>query len=72
MTESTFIRDLRIARGITQKELANELNVTQSIISFWETGSKFPSTKNLVGLAKALNCTADDLLMQSQHEAGNG
>ncbi len=47
--------------GITQSELARLLGVTQANISAWENGTALPSASKLPELAKALNCTIDEL-----------
>ena len=45
---------LRIERGLTQKELAERMNTTQSVISRLESGSANPSLATLKRLADAL------------------
>ena len=35
---AAFITQLRKERGLTQKELADRLNVTDKAVSKWETG----------------------------------
>ncbi len=47
---------------LTQKQLAQQMNLTQCMISEYETGKSFPSIKNLPGLAIALNTSVDYLL----------
>lgn len=36
------IKELRVSLGITQKKLAELMNVTVSTVSFWETGRRNP------------------------------
>ncbi len=45
----------RIKRGLTQKELAERMNTTQSVISRLENGSANPSLATLKRLANALD-----------------
>ena len=46
-----FIAELRRERGMTQKELAARLNVTDKAVSKWETGKGFPDIKLMEPLA---------------------
>lgn len=41
-------------RGMTQKQLAEELGVVPSAVAMWETGDSTPTTKNLDALARHL------------------
>ncbi len=52
----------RKLNNITQKELANELNITQSTISEYEKGHKIISTPILYSISKKYNISADYLL----------
>lgn len=47
----------RIQKGITQKQLANMVNVTQAYISYIENGFKIPSNKVLKSICKQLDIT---------------
>ena len=47
--------------GMTQKELANVLKVTQTAVSQWERGEYHPSYKASSKLAKALGMSERDL-----------
>jgi transcriptional regulator with XRE-family HTH domain len=52
----------RKATGYTQKELAENIGITQALISKYETEKLKLSAEILLKLAKALNVSADDLL----------
>lgn len=56
------IRELRIASGMTQTELANAINSTQQSLTEWETGKKEPRTAMLVAMADLFNVSVDYLL----------
>lgn len=56
------IQSLRKARGWTQKELAQRLNVTDKSVSKWERGLNYPDMAMLEPLAKALDTTVVELL----------
>ncbi|MBU8544785.1 MULTISPECIES: helix-turn-helix domain-containing protein [Roseomonadaceae] len=49
-----YFRDVRLARGLTQRELANLTDVTISAISSIEVGRSFPPPARCVVLADAL------------------
>lgn len=53
---------LRKERGITQKELASELGVTQSHVSEWERGNLRLHGELIARLARILGVSADELL----------
>jgi transcriptional regulator with XRE-family HTH domain len=53
---------LRLARGLTQTELADKIRSSQRAISSYETVLDFPPTPVVIELAKALGVSADELL----------
>ncbi len=57
-----YIQNLRKAAGMTQKELAEKLNVSFQAVSKWERGDSLPDTSLLLPLCDLLNTTADRLL----------
>ncbi len=57
-----YIQSLRKAAGMTQKELAEKLNISFQAVSKWETGESLPDTGVLLDLCDILNTTADKLL----------
>lgn len=60
------IKHLRERLGITQAVLAERLNVSQSTVGMWEAGLNIPKAINLPDIAKALDCTIDDLFEKEQ------
>ena len=58
----TKIKELRMKAGLSQKDLAIEMNVAQPTASGWENGTKFPSSSKLKKLATLLNTSIDELL----------
>ncbi len=58
------IRAIRKEKGLTQKDMATSLNVQQSTVSMWETGESKPRADMLIAIAKYLDCTVDELLVQ--------
>ena len=62
MRMKTNIRQIRKARGLTQKQLADIIDVSESIISQYENGRKSPSNETLLKLGEALDCSVSDIL----------
>ena len=61
-TTGRFIAELRKQRGLTQKELAEQLMVTDKAVSRWETGKGLPDTSLLKPLAELLGVSVGELL----------
>lgn len=57
-----FIAQLRKELGLTQKELAEKLEVTDKAISRWETGKGLPDTSLLKSLAEIFGVSVGELL----------
>ncbi len=53
------IREIRISKGLTQKQLANLLNTSQSTISSYEKGNTMILTSFLYELSKRLHVSMD-------------
>ena len=51
----TFIRMLRKGKNLTQRELAEQLHITDRAVSKWERGLCAPDLSLLEPLAEALN-----------------
>ena len=64
-----FIAQLRKEQELTQKELADKLNVTDKAVSKWETGKGFPDVKLLEPLAQALGVSLVELMQGRRQEA---
>ena len=52
-----LIRELRKEKGLTQRELAERLHVTDRAVSKWERGLCAPDVSTLTPLAEALGCS---------------
>jgi transcriptional regulator with XRE-family HTH domain len=66
------LRELRIARGMTQGELARQSLVTLSYISRLENGGAAPGIDLVAQLAEALGTTIADLLpAQTPHDTAD-
>lgn len=69
LEENTMIKDLpqklktlRTKYGYSQKQVADKVGVSPSIISGYETGERTPSTEILLSLSNLFNCSVDFLL----------
>ena len=62
MTLGERIAALRSARGMSQGELAEKLNVSRQSISKWETGASIPELDNLIQLSGLFHVTLDELV----------
>jgi transcriptional regulator with XRE-family HTH domain len=67
------IRRFRIAKGLTQAELAGKIGVPQQTITYYEVRGVSPPPKLLVGIADALDVSTDILLGRKKgSECGAG
>ena len=55
------IRELRQRAGLTQAEVAVEMNVDQSAVSRWESGECRPCRKYHKQLAELLHCEVEEI-----------
>ena len=55
------IREIRRAKKITAKELADLVNVAESTMSLYETGKREPDFKTLLAIAEQLGVSVNDL-----------
>ena len=58
------MKEMRKRSGMTQKEVAQQIGVTQGAVWQWESGMVMPTAVNLQKLAATLNCTVDELLQK--------
>ena len=56
------IKELRIARNMSQVELAHRLNVTKQSVSNWENDNIQPSIEMLIKLSRVFSVSTDYLL----------
>ena len=56
------IKELRIAKGYTQKKLAEELGQAQTTIFYWEQNKQEPNISSLKKLCETFEVSADYLL----------
>ena len=66
-----LIKDLRENKGLTQKELAENLGVSDKAVSKWETNRGLPDISIIEDLAKALGISLAELLTGDLKTNGN-
>ncbi len=57
-----MLKSLRIKAGLTQKQLAEKLGITSSVVSYYELSERNPSPEILVKLSHIFHVTTDYLL----------
>ena len=69
-TLGAFVARVRTARGLTQRQLAERLYVSDKTVSKWERGLSLPSVPLLVPLAGALGLSISELMAceEAPHE----
>ena len=56
------LKELRLKSGLTQKQLADRLGLTKSVISYYELQERYPSPDILMKLSTIFDVTTDYLL----------
>jgi len=69
-TIGKFIAVLRKANGMTQKELAEKLNVSDKAVSRWEREESLPDLTLIPVIAELFHITADELLRGERRSVG--
>ncbi|EAE7186012.1 helix-turn-helix domain-containing protein [Vagococcus fluvialis] len=58
----TYIKNQRIIKGKSQKDMANHLGIRRQSISRWENDLAFPSLEHLYELSEFLEVSMEDIL----------
>lgn len=56
------LRLMRMRRAISQKQLAERLNVAQQTVASWEIGTRYPAIDRLFDIARVLECRPAELV----------
>jgi len=62
MKFADIIKELREEKGLSQKQLAEKLNISQSAIAKWELSKTEPTAKALLLLSDFFDITVGQLL----------
>ena len=68
MTLGSKIKKLRNSKGLTQKDLADQVHVTFQTVSKWENDENEPDISTLRELARLFDCSMDYLLSEDEVE----
>jgi transcriptional regulator with XRE-family HTH domain len=60
------MRKHRLAAGMTQRQVAREVDVSESVVAHWERGSQRPTVERAAALARALGTTPTYLTTHDQ------
>ena len=69
MTFPENLQFIRSRAGLTQEQLAEQLNVSRQTVSKWESGSSFPEMDTLIRICDLYNTDLDTLLRNSVEAA---
>ena len=58
-----FIKSLRKENSLTQREVAERLNVSEKTVSKWETGNGMPEVSIMLPLFKLFGISINELLI---------
>lgn len=56
-----FLKRYRKKANLTQKQIADKLNISVSLYSRWENDKRVPDAYQLLDLSNVLGCTPNDL-----------
>ena len=61
------LKELRLENDLTRQQLADNLNVSVRLLSYWENGERECNFDMLIALSKVLNCSIDYLLGNTEN-----
>lgn len=56
------LKELRMSQKMTQQQLADRIGVAKSVVSYYESGDRYPSYDVLVRIAHVFHTSTDYLL----------
>ena len=56
------LKELRLSKNLSQKDLGEQIGTTYSAISYWENGVNEPKICHIIALCSFFDVTADYLL----------
>ena len=62
MTIGEKLRELRIDKGLSQKQLSCQTNISQPTLARWELGISEPRASEIKTLCKFFHISADELI----------
>lgn len=68
MSLSNNLRVLRKKKGLSQEQLAEQLNVSRQAVSKWESDQGYPEMDKMIQLTEIFGCTLDQLIKENIEE----
>ena len=68
MTMGHKIAELRSQENISQKKLAESLNVSPGLVGMWETGKRTPSLKKATQVAQFFEIPLERISFSTNHK----
>lgn len=62
------LKELRLERGVKQKELSEHLGLTLRAYQYYEAGNRYPDFQGLLALADYFNVSIDYLVGRSDQK----
>ncbi len=56
------LSNLRKSKGLSQEDLASELNVSRQAVSKWESNNAYPETEKILAICKLFDVSMDELM----------
>jgi ribosome-binding protein aMBF1 (putative translation factor) len=57
-----WLKDTIKSKGITQRDLAKEMGICETLVSRWVKGERFPHVVHVLGLAGFFDVSTDEIL----------
>lgn len=61
------LKQSRVARGLTQHDVATQIGVARSTVSQWETGARAINVRNIIAYAKIVGVSLDFLVSDKRN-----
>lgn len=65
------LKELRTEKKISQKQIATEINFSQSVLCDWENGKAEPTINAVIAVADYFKISIDDLVGRENFATGN-
>lgn len=56
------LKEIRLARGMTQQQLADAIGITDAAVCQHESGAREPNIETIMKYCEVLHCTPNDLM----------
>lgn len=66
MTLGTRLKEFRTVQRLSQKDVADFLNISRQSISRWETDKSYPDIDNLIKISRLYKVSVDEMLVEAE------